>query len=420
MPERVRLEDGKLVLEDRNGSGIWYARIYLDGERRYVWKSLRTSDLNKAKRDALRLFHQTQFKVAEGLPITQRSLNAVIDEYENLRDQDNRLGRLAGGTSGVKHTSDAMLRQIRRVAKFWREYAGTKPITSVDDKLLAGYVQWRKTYYHGRADLPKNAKLNPTDKTLQWEITLGKMLIKFAHDRGYRGKLPLPTFTFVPKLKRVRPAFSRADFKVLCEKLPEYVEASQDKRQRASRTLLRCYALILVLSGLRVGELNNLRIRDIDVIKDEDGRHTFQFAVRGKTGKRVVVPRIEAKTVIEMMLIRRTGTPSRDALLFVMPDGSSITTLADQFQAFLKFAGLVHNSAGERHTLYSLRHTYATLGIMDDVDVFTIARNMGTSVAMIEQYYGKHATPTTRARKLGGEPFLFSSASNKGATETPD
>jgi integrase len=407
MRERVRLEDGKLVLEDRGGSGIWYARIYLDTERRYVWKSLRTSDLSQAKRDALRLFHQTQFKLAEGLPITQRTLNAVIDEYEHTRDQDNRLGRLAGRSDGVKHTSDAMLRQIRRVARFWREYAGTKPITSVDDKLLAGYVHWRKAYYHGRSELPKNAKLKPTDKTLQWEITLGKMLIKFAHDRGYRGKLPLPTFTFVPKVKRVRPAFSRADFKILCDKLPDYVEASQDKRQRASRALLRYYVLILVLSGLRVGELNNLRIRDIDVITDEDGRPTFQFAVSGKTGKRVVVPRIEAKNVIEAMLLRRSGTPNRDALLFVMPDGSSITTLADQFQAFLKFAGLVHNSAGERHTLYSLRHTYATLAIMDDVDVFTIARNMGTSVQMIEQYYGKHAMPTTRARKLGGEPFLF-------------
>jgi integrase len=81
---------------------------------------------------------------------------------------------------------------------------------------------------------------------------------------------------------------------------------------------------------------------------------------------------------------------------------------------------LLHNSVGERHTLYSLRHTYATLAIMDDVDVFTIARNMGTSVQMIEQYYGKHATPTTRARKLGGEPFLFAAARNKGAVETPD
>lgn len=407
MPERVRLEDGKLVLEDRGGSGIWYARIHLPTEGRYVWKSLRTSDLHQAKRDALRLFHQTQFKVAEGLPITQRTLNAVIDEYVQTREADHRLGVLAARADGVKHTSEAMLRQIRRVVKFWREYAGPKPIAALDDKLLSGYVPWRKTYYHGRAELPKNARLNPTDKTLQWEITLGKMLVKFAHERGYRGKLPLPTFTFVPKVKQVRPAFTKGDFAILRHKLPEYVAAAPDRRSRASRKLLQYYVLLLALSGLRVGELNSLRVRDVDTIKDEAGRSVFQFTVRGKTGKRVVVPRIEAKDVISAMLLERPGEPDRDARLFVMPDGSEITTLADQFTAFLTFAGLRKNGDGEPHTLYSLRHTYATMAIMEDVDVFTIARNMGTSVAMIEAYYGKHATPTTRARKLGGEPFLF-------------
>ena len=42
-----------------------------------------------------------------------------------------------------------------------------------------------------------------------------------------------------------------------------------------------------------------------------------------------------------------------------------------------------------------------------DIDIYTIARNMGTSVQMIEQYYGKHATTTTRARKLGGEESAY-------------
>ena len=140
MSERVRLEDGKLVLEDRNGSGIWYARIYLEGEQRYIWKSLRTSDLNKARRDALRLFHQTQFKVAEGLPITQRTLNAVIDEYVAMRERDNALGKAAKRASSIKHTGDGMLRQVKRVAAFWRAYAGAKPIEALDDKLLNGYV----------------------------------------------------------------------------------------------------------------------------------------------------------------------------------------------------------------------------------------------------------------------------------------
>jgi integrase len=38
---------------------------------------------------------------------------------------------------------------------------------------------------------------------------------------------------------------------------------------------------------------------------------------------------------------------------------------------------------------YSLRHTYATMRISEGVSVFQLAANMGTSVEMIESFYGK-------------------------------
>jgi integrase len=39
-------------------------------------------------------------------------------------------------------------------------------------------------------------------------------------------------------------------------------------------------------------------------------------------------------------------------------------------------------------TYYSLRHTYCTMRLMAGVDVFLLARNMGTSVKYIEEHYG--------------------------------
>jgi integrase len=38
---------------------------------------------------------------------------------------------------------------------------------------------------------------------------------------------------------------------------------------------------------------------------------------------------------------------------------------------------------------YSLRHTYATMRIAEGVSVFQLAANMGTSVEMLEDFYGK-------------------------------
>lgn len=400
MDNEIKLEGGKLLLFTR--SGIWQARIYL-GKGRYLWRSLGTANEADARRAGLKLFHQTEFKLAEGLPVQLRTLNTVIDEYVAARELDNRQGTAAARGSSIEHTSDGMLRQVKRVVKFWRAYAGTKAIEAIDDKVLGGFVPWRKAYYHDMPNLPKNARLNPTDKTLQWEIMLGKALVKFAHRQGYRGNKPLPTFTFVPKVKRVRPAFGGSDFNVLAEALPRYIEASTDKRQRASRTLLSNYVLVLAMSGMRVGELNSLRIRDLHSFRDDNGRVNLQFAVRGKTGKRIVVPRIEANMIIEAMLLYRKGTPDRDARLFVMPNGDDIITLADQFRAFLRFAKIETNADGEPFTLYSLRHTYATRAIQDGVDIYMIGRNMGTTVDIIEQYYGKHATSVQRATTLGGQ-----------------
>jgi len=403
MEDKRELIGGKLVIFRRNG--LWQARVPLhDG--RYLWRSLKTADEATATQAATRLYYQTETKLAEGLPVQTRTIATVIDEFVAARERDNRLGNAAKRGSSIKHTSDAMLRQIKRVVKFWREYAGKKPIEALDDKLLGGYVAWRKSYYHDMAELPKNAKLDPTDKTLQWEIMLGKMLVKFAHDQGYRGNKPLPTFTFVPKLKRVRPALTLTDFKDALGGLKKHVAEAKTDKQRAIRQLLHDYVTVLALSGMRVGEANELRARDVEAITDADGRQNVQFNVRGKTGARIVVPHIDVKKIIDGIRERQPNMQP-DEFLFAMPSGDRIITLADQFNAFLDGVGLTHNSAGEKYTLYSLRHFYAVRSIARDIDIYTIARNMGTSVQMIEQYYGKHATTTARARKLGGEESAY-------------
>jgi hypothetical protein len=60
------------------------------------------------------------------------------------------------------------------------------------------------------------------------------------------------------------------------------------------------------------------------------------------------------------------------------------------------------NRYGEKYTLYSLRHFYAVMALRKNMSVYSIAANMGTSVPIIQQYYGKHATPLAMATVLGG------------------
>lgn len=55
---------------------------------------------------------------------------------------------------------------------------------------------------------------------------------------------------------------------------------------------------------------------------------------------------------------------------------------------------------GQNRTLYSLRHTYATLELLrGEVDIHTLRRQMGDSAAMIERHYSR-LTATLAAERL--------------------
>jgi integrase len=337
----------------------------------------------------MKLFYNLEDRTEKGLPVRTKTFGAVIDEYVKFREKDHQQGRTQAG----------MLRQVKRVSKFWKEFAGKKAIESIDDKVLRDFIPWRKDYYSKLEVLPKNAKLHPTDKTLQWDMMLGKALVNWAHEQGLRGKAPLPSFTFTPKKKRVRPAFELPEYRKLWRAMYRRIQSAPHDRIRQSRELLRDYVLILANCGMRVGGANSMRMRNVIVFKDDKGRKTYRFIVRGKTGERDVILRAAATHVDRLLKRRANAAP--DDWLFAMRDGSQIITLIDQFDEVLKDADIVRNGFGEKYTLYSLRHFYTVMALRKGIGVFEVSRNMGASVQMIQSYYGKQATSATFATRLG-------------------
>ena len=87
--------------------------------------------------------------------------------------------------------------------------------------------------------------------------------------------------------------------------------------------------------------------------------------------------------------------------MFAMPDGSPIVTLIDQLTAALREAGIERSSFGEKYSVYSLRHFYAVNALRNGIGAFEVARNMRTSVQIIQEYYGKQATSFVFATRLG-------------------
>ena len=70
------------------------------------------------------------------------------------------------------------------------------------------------------------------------------------------------------------------------------------------------------------------------------------------------------------------------------------------FVAVLAKLGLLKDKRGNNRTMYSLRHTYATMRILDgDVDYHLLSKNMDTSLRMIDAHYG-HLEPKQKAAQL--------------------
>jgi len=87
-----------------------------------------------------------------------------------------------------------------------------------------------------------------------------------------------------------------------------------------------------------------------------------------------------------------------DDLIFCHRDGTPIHSFKKGFLTLIREAGVEFDREGERRTIYSLRHAYATFRLHEGVNHFVLARNMGTSVKMLEQFYGRMST-----RAMAGE-----------------
>ena len=98
-------------------NGIYQARIRTEAKR-YLWRSLKTRNQSQAISAASRLFHSIEYRQQSGLPITNRNVNRVIDEYVTLRERQQMQGR----------TSVHMLRQIKRVLNSGANISATKTL----------------------------------------------------------------------------------------------------------------------------------------------------------------------------------------------------------------------------------------------------------------------------------------------------
>ena len=373
--------DGNVILYQRPDHKIkkWQARISVDGASGYKRFSTKQSNPKDAERVALDKYFELKNKVDKGGSLQGKTVRQVFDEWVKhlpLVTQDR-------SKVYIKET-------ILKVERVCVDYFKNKPIsdiTNTDVREMFG------TYQNNASKQLASATLRGTRASLN-------LFFKFAVENDYIDTIPqIP----VPSLKKnPRPEFNKDEWKILTDYMGKWVEEpckggrginGYDVKRHRERFYLQQYILVMGNTGIRVGEMRNVRWIDLDKVAVDGGEERLLFSVDGKTGKRDVIANAGTERYIRRLYEYRRDelgvTDSkfdRSEILFCHPNGNRIGTYRGSFETLLKQIELRTDKNGNNRTLYSIRHTYATFRI-NEVPIYQLAVNMGTSVEMIEDYY---------------------------------
>lgn len=203
---------------------------------------------------------------------------------------------------------------------------------------------------------------------------------------------PRPFFRFYPLVDR-----KLDQYEGVCKTIKTL--ASENVKVRGLPLTLEFLDLVQFLTNsfLRptTSELYDLRHEDVSIEEHGDSK-TLRLNVRkGKTGARIAVTMEACVGIYERMKKRHSEHKSDDYIFYpTYQNRSYVTRLTARFlNHVLKSAGLdVDPYTKQKHTMYSFRHTAITMRLVKSqgkINIFTLAKNAGTSVEMIENFYAK-------------------------------
>ena len=364
--------DGGIVIYKRpeHDNPKWYARIKVKEAKGFIRKSTKTTDYEEAKRFAEDLYYELEGKVRRGETLKSPPFRRVVAEWKSALPElmDGRSPAYIEGT-------------VRHIELYALEYFGNEPTDKINDARMLEYYHYRLTV----------GTKTPSNGLLKHEKGSLNKLFRFAKIKGYINE---PPEIYVPSSKpNPRPDIPKRDWNTLYKYMRKYVNQAQDKRRHRERHYLQQYILILGNSGIRIGEARTLRWMDIDSSKDLEGKERVVFYVRGKTGQREVVCVQGVETYLQRLWEQRTKelgkTPDPKEPVFCSANGKAVGSYKKGFYKLLDEAGVLYDTEGKIRVPYSIRHTYITMRLNEGTSIYQLANNCGTSVEMIETFYGK-------------------------------
>ncbi len=334
------------------------------------------------------------FKERHKIPVVSKRFSAVAKlTIKTLQDLlDNNVGKVVYKD------------YIRAMDNYVNKFFGAYNIDSIDYFVVKKFNDWRIKEF-GR--IPNASTINTHNAALN-------RVFDTALERGYITKSQIPYLKNEGLSANKGTDFTKEEYVALYKYMRTWVKQARKGHDTALRLLLRDYVLILVNTGIRAGtEAMDLKWRNIAFF-EKDGKQYLSLNVIGKTKKyrevtvrhRVAryLQRIqENNDVLKGMTFEEVIALGSDEYVFRMNGKDMTTAFGRVFKRMLRQAKLlVDKRNGIERTLYSCRHTYATMTLTDTkITTYVLAKHMGTSEAMIKEHY-EHIEMRGKASEIAG------------------
>jgi integrase len=389
-PQSVFLRDGEVVIFRRPASPLWQCRFKRqDGKWERV--STKQASIERAVQAACELYDEARFRQRLGLaqkaPTFTEIAHATL--YTMRQELDVGIGKSVYGS------------YITCIEKYFLPYFQDKRMEEITYTDIHEFEIWR------------NRQMNkiPRASTLANFSSAWSKIQQTAVNKGWISeRVAIPKLTAKGLKGKTRPAFSRDEINHLLEFMAPWCAQGRLEIERLTRPLLRDYVEILLYTGMRHGtEALNICWNNIEWHTQGEKRY-LRIWVSGKTGGRWLIAKHKAIDVLKRLHARQKAVSDipferlfevrASQKIFVFPDGHQPARIDGAFKRLMRDSGLGRSQDGQMRTLYSLRHTYATLELLErQTDIHTLAKQMGNSAAMIDRHYSK-LTPTMAADKL--------------------
>ena len=395
MPQKseqtVHILEGKATLFKRPLTPCWHVRYKVHGK--WERSTTKCDELADAKQRAVDLVTEAWFKERHGMPVVNKRFKSVARLAIRRMAELEKSGR---GKSTYKTYTQV-------INNYLIPLLGNHNVDRIDNAVLA---QFERQRFEILGRVPSSSVINNHNSALN-------RVFDEAIERGYMTKFQLPLLRNDGVKSQRRPDFRLEDYTQLYKGMRTWVREARQGNETLLRNILRSYVLVLANTGIRAGtEGMNLQWQHIEFF-EQDARRYLMLHVRGKTGQREVIARHNTVRYLDRL---RRQNPAWAAgtfeeflqrrlpdYVFRVDDRDMTTAFGRMFARLLDKLNLLYDTRnGKQRTMYSLRHYYATMALTyNRMTVYTLAKHLSTSVAMIEQHYG-HVELRKMAHAIAG------------------